>query len=164
VLADGSKNVVKGFNSTMPGIYVPQGSRLIIQGTTGSLDVSSNGNGCGIGGSNAIDAGDIEIQGGVITATGGDDCAGIGSGNGSYVGDILISGGTIIANGDSSGYYAGIGGAASIGVGWEGHYGNITIKKTVTSVTAKDGVGLSPTGRGDLGTVTIEEGANVIQN
>ena len=231
VLADGSKNVVKGFNSTMPGIYVPQGSRLIIQGTTGSLDVSSNGNGCGIGGGNkSKDAGDIEIQGGVITATGGEGCAGIGSGGSTtcgnilisggtvtaqggdtaagigsggwqggddtkavcgtititggtvtatggmaypgagigsgdqgYVGDILISGGTIIANGDSSGYYAGIGGAASIGAGWQGYCGNITIKKTVTSVTAKDGVGLSPTGEGYLGTVTIEEGANVIQ-
>ena len=89
--------------------------------------------------------------------------AGIGSGDKGYVGDILISGGTIIAIGDSSGYYAGIGGAASIGAGWYGHCGNITIKKTVTSVTAKDGIGLSPTGSGYFGTVTIEEGANVIQ-
>ena len=160
VLADGSKNVIKGFYSKMPGIHVPQGSRLIIQGTTGTLDVSSNGNGCGIGGGSETNAGDIEIQGGVITATGGEGCAGIGAGGnlyieldpvtsfGVYCGNILISGGTVTAQGGES--------AAGIGAGTGSQTGNITITKGVKSVTATGGI------KG-TGTVTIEEGANVIQ-
>ena len=45
--------------------------------------------------------------------------------------------------------------------------GNITIKNTVTSVTATKGYGASSIGAGKdgtCGTVTIEEGANVTQN
>ena len=219
VLADGSKNVVKGFNATMPGIYVPEGCTLVIQGNTGTLDASSNGEGCGIGGSKSISCGNIEIQGGVITATGGENNAGIGAGFGWDCGNILISGGTVTAQGGNQA--AGIGsgnsdtsdtqsvcgtitinggvvtatggyGGAGIGSGYQnsivgnitlsggiitavagegkftkaigsGDYGdcrNITITKGVTSVTVTGDIGASAGSY--TGTVTIEEGANII--
>jgi hypothetical protein len=219
VLADVSKNVVKGFNATMPGIYVPEGCTLVIQGNTGTLDASSNGEGCGIGGSKSISCGNIEIQGGVITATGGENNAGIGAGFGWDCGNILISGGTVTAQGGNQA--AGIGsgnsdtsdtqsvcgtitinggvvtatggyGGAGIGSGYQnsivgnitlsggiitavagegkftkaigsGDYGdcrNITITKGVTSVTVTGDIGASAGSY--TGTVTIEEGANII--
>ena len=187
VLADGSKNVVKGFRSANAGIYVTQGGTLVIQGNTGSLDASSNGEGCGIGGSNATSCGNIEIQGGVITATGGDYSAGIGAGKDLSCGDIVISGGTVTATGGK--YGAGIGSgngetgalshcgnitisggtvtatagtdATAIGAGEFSEAGDITIAKTVTSVTVTGAIGAGEYGK--CGTVTIEDGANVIK-
>ena len=188
VLADKSKNVVKGFRSNQPGIYVPEIYKLIIQGNTGTLDASSNGEGCGIGGSNIMHAGNIEIQGGIITATGGEYSAGIGAGFGWDCGDIVISGGTVTATGGKNAAGIGCGasrdedastcgnitisggtvtatgdgGGAGIGIGGQvgdsygRETGNITITKGVKSVTATGGI------KG-TGTVTIEEGANVIQ-
>ena len=183
VLADDSKNVVKGFQSNQAGIYMPEGRKLIIQGNTGTLDVSSNGEGCGIGGTYSLSCGSIEIQGGVITATGGGNCAGIGGGGFNHgCGDIVISGGTVTATGGygaaaigsgrtnnnstatcgnitiSGGTVVATAGAeaAAIGAGAGSQTGNITITKGVKSVTATGGIKGS-------GTVTIEEGANVIQ-
>ncbi len=156
VLADGSKNVIKGFNSKMPGIYVPEGSTLVIQGTTGTLDVSSNGEGCGIGGGSETDAGDIEIQGGVITATGGNDCAGIGSGSNAYCGNILISGGTVTAQ--AGDYAAGIGSGAGNGA----VCGTITIKGgTVTGYGSKGdtrGAGIGTGNNSSVGDILISGG------
>ena len=120
ILKDGSTNSVKGFYPNFPGIIVPENNTLIIKGEdqgTGSLTASSNGYGAGIGGGYGISCGNIEIQGGVITATGGEGCAGIGAGEGagqdaeagpSNCGAITISGGTVTATGGSGG--AGIGG------------------------------------------------------
>jgi len=152
VLADGSKNVVKGFNATMPGIYVPEGSSLVIQGTTGTLDASSNGQGCGIGGSSTMNSGDVEIQGGVITATGGEGCAGVGSGYGNSCGNILISGGTVTAQGGNQ--------AAGIGSGgYSGRYsvcGTITITKG--TVTAKGHAGIGSGHGSYVGDILISGG------
>ena len=220
VLADGSKNVVKGFFEDAPGILIPPACKLIIQGNTGTLDASSNGRGCGIGCHHNFNGGNIEIQGGVITATGGVGCAGIGASPGQLCGNINISGGTVTAQGgpfasgigsgrianendksvcgtimisggtvtatggsdkDSanegsagigSGYYGKAGDiilsggtitaiargdAYGIGAGHGGSCDNITITKGVTSVTVTGDIG------GARGTVTIEEGANVIK-
>ena len=106
-------NTVKGFYEDYPGIYVPENKTVTIQGT-GSLTASSNGLGAGIGGGFGISCGNIEIQGGVITAIGGLYAAGIGAGSGvtgvggeSICGTITISGGTVTAIG--GGYAAGIG-------------------------------------------------------
>ena len=152
VLADGSKNVVKGFNATMPGIYVPEGSTLVIQGTTGTLDASSNGQGCGIGGSSTMNSGNVEIQGGVITATGGEGCAGVGSGYGYSCGNILISGGTVTAQGGNQ--------AAGIGSGgYSGRYsvcGTITITKG--TVTAKGHAGIGSGHGSYVGDILISSG------
>ena len=85
-------NIVKGFWSFAPGIFVTPGKTLTIQGD-GSLDASSNGYGAGIGGSgeSGLDCGNIVIMGGNIKATGGYISAGIGAGKNASCGDITIS-------------------------------------------------------------------------
>ena len=119
VLADGSENTVKGCRY-FPGIYVPKEKTLTIQGSTGKLNASGNGTGAGIGGgwihSGDITSGNIRIEGGIITATGGSETAGIGGGYApgkNTCGTITITGGTVTATGGE--FAAGIGGAASCG-------------------------------------------------
>ena len=78
---------------------------------------------------------------------------GIGGGYNKSCGDILISGGTVEATGGD--YRAGI------GAGYYSTNGTITIQNTVTRVTATKGadavhsIGISSSGRGSCGTVTI---------
>ena len=189
ILKDGSENTVNGFYENYPGIHVPAGSKLTIQGGTegtGKLTASSfgasanRGYGAGIGGGYHLDGGDIDIQGGVITAKGGRQAAGIGGGYQATCGNISITGGDITATGGNQG--AGIGSgvehadcgnititggtvtatggysAAGIGCGYDGECGNITIASTVTQVTAMKGAG-APFSIGwcigSCGTVTI---------
>ena len=85
-------NSVKGFYQDYPGIYVPYGKKLVIEGD-GSLAASSNGRGAGIGGGYQIDCGVIDIKGGSITATGGDLAAGIGGGGSADCVGIFIRSG-----------------------------------------------------------------------
>ena len=125
-------NIVKGFYEHYSGIYVPEEHKLIISGT-GFLDARSNGYGAGIGASMVDDAGDITINGGTVTATGGSNAAGIGGGDQKKVGNITINGGTVTATG---GQYA-----AGIGSGLNGTVGNITIRGSKTRVTARSGEG-----------------------
>ena len=160
ILADATENTVKGFYENYPGIHVPSGKKLTIQGGTqgtGSLTATSNGYGAGIGGGYKIPCGDIEIQGGTVTATGGKSAAGIGSGYGSSAtcGAITITGGTVTATGGEN--------AAGIGSGEDGTCGTITIASTVKKVTATKGSGAPHSiglgFGGSCGTVTI--GVNV---
>ncbi len=143
-------NTVKGFDLNYPGIYVPEGKTLTIEGS-GSLTASSNGWGCGIGGGRNIACGNIVIAGGTVTATGGAGTAGIGSGYDAGCGTISITGGTVNATGGLS--------AAGIGSGYSGRCGTVTITDGVTSVTATKGddaeysIGAGATG--SCGTVTI---------
>ena len=83
-------NFVKGFYDEYPGIYVPVGSTLTITGD-GSLDVSSQGYAAGIGVGYGMDCGNIVINGGAITATGGQTTSAIGGGKNHSCGDITIS-------------------------------------------------------------------------
>ena len=101
-------NTVRGFNADYPGLYVPASSTLTIRGD-GSLTAESNGYGAGIGGGASLPCGDIVIEGGTITATGGTQGgAGIGGGRtDGTCGRITIAGGNITATGGS--YAAGIG-------------------------------------------------------
>ena len=157
VLADGTTNSVEGFYNEYPGIYVPVGSTLTIQGSTGTLVAVSTGMAAGIGGGFGLSCGNIEIQGGDITALSYHSAAGIGGGNGTC-GNILISGGTIFAGGGkrSPGIGSGYGDYASCG--------DITITKDVTHLTAVKGnaegssVVYFPVGKAigtNCGTVTI---------
>ena len=118
VLADdGSKvNQITGGNR-WPGIYVPESKTLVIGGT-GTLVVTGGVYGAGIGGADVADpdsstglrnCGNIVIEGGSVTAQGGDYAAGIGSGYLGHSGDVMISGGKVIATGGCSA--PGIGGA-----------------------------------------------------
>ena len=139
ILKDGSENTVRGFFEDYPGIYVPEGSTLTIKGGatgTGKLTASSNGYGAGIGGGYEKPCGNIKIQGGVITATGGSDAsAGIGGGENANCGTITISGGTVTATGVSN--------AAGIGSGYAASCRAITISGgTVTATGGSDAAGI----------------------
>ena len=136
------KNTVKGFFENYPGIYVPKGKTLTIKGS-GSLDASSNGWASGIGGGLEIDCGNIEIEGGYITAEGGPLAAGIGGGSRASVGDISISGGNVRASAGRM--------AAGIGSGNSGSVGNILISDG--SVSAMSGDYSAGIGGGDNSSV-----------
>lgn len=132
---------VRGFYQDYPGIYVPVGSTLTIQGD-GSLTADSNGYAAGIGGGfnypdspskPDLSCGSIVIEGGTITANGGDRGAGIGGGWKSFCDGVVINGGTVYATGGD--------GAAGIGSGRNSSCGDITIAAGITRVEAKPGFG-----------------------
>ena len=131
-------NTVRGGERKYPGIYVPENYTLTIDGT-GSLVASSRGDGCGIGGGKDINAGNIIINGGTITAYGGAGNAGIGSGwstgtGGVSCGDITIRGGNVTAISTSG---------AGIGSGTKSSCGYITISGgTVTATSNNNGAGI----------------------
>jgi len=131
ILKVGTTNTIRGFREEYPGIYVPTGKTLTIQGA-GTLIASANGSGsAGIGGGSNSTlhdhiCGNIVIQGGTITATGGGGAAGIGSGQSSSCGNITITTGVTSVTaikGNSSN--------CSIGFGLGGSCGTVTIGGTV---------------------------------
>lgn len=148
ILMDGTTNTVKGFYENYPGIYVPENKTLTIQGG-GSLNASSNGAGCGIGGGYSggsyfeIHCGNINIEGGIITATGGTQSAGIGGGKSGRCGNITISGGTIMATGGSY--------AVAIGGGESASCGNITINTDGILIASKGSGATNCIGAGNDG-------------
>lgn len=165
VLAPGTTNVVTG-GTTCPGIHVPAGKTLVIRGT-GTLDARGGGDhAAGIGGgfesTTTIDFGNIIIEDGTITATGGLYATGIGLGcyNRSHGGDITIAGGAVTAIGGK--YGAGIGGGA------QGNRGNVTITGGIVTATGGEkaaGIGGNsyyPCGNISIsgGTVTARPGDN----
>ena len=174
ILKDGLTNTVKGFFEDYPGIFVPKGSTLIIKGEaagTGALTASpfdgggtDDSYGAGIGGGYVSDCGNIEIQGGNITATGGYYAAGIGGGKEGACGSITISGGNIMATGGDL--------AAGIGSGFNGSScGTITISGgTITATGGQEAAGIgsgSSTGTpGDpissCGTISITTGVTKV--
>lgn len=122
VLADGTNNTAIGGldgdgYSNWPGIFVPAGKTLTINGDTGVLNAARGGNDttdgspAGIGASWKNPCGNIIINGGVINATGGAKGAGIGGTFFRSCGDITINGGTITATGNKSASGIGLGGA-----------------------------------------------------
>ena len=154
-------NTLKGFLKYYPGVFVPKGKTLTIKGS-GSLAANSNGYGAGIGGCYAVDSsshipkeegscGTIVIEGGTITATGGENAAGIGCGNGSDCDGVTIKGGTVTATGGTTA--AGIGSAQT-----ESSCGDILISGgTVTATGGVYAAGVG-TGRGDnskCGAITV---------
>ena len=134
VLAEGSTNIVEGFYEDNPGIHVPEGSTLTIEGS-GTLEASSYGYGAGIGGGYNISCGNIVIKGGTVTATGGKLASGIGSGANASCGDITITNGVtkVTAIKDVNAPY-------SIGKEYSGIVGTITIGSNVVT----DGIKESP--------------------
>ena len=164
-LEAGTTNTVKGFKITYPGIHVPSGKTLTINGT-GALVASPNttnvgqgATGAGIGGGVGLSCGNIVIAGGTITASSASHSAGIGSGGNpagtQTCGNITITGGTVTATCNNS-YGAGIGG------GINGGCGNISITGgTVTATGASAGAGGAGIGCGGtgstVGTITIAD-------
>ena len=164
-LADGTTNSVKGGRFLYPGIYIPAGHTLTIQGN-GSLEAATQdrsgsglGSGAGIGGISKVECGNIVIKSGNITALGSHRSAGIGGTEGCPCGDITIEGGTVTAIG---GYNA-----AGIGCGYNSSAGNITIAGgTVTATGGDDAAGIgcgrannvSETVNSSCGDITITGG------
>ena len=126
----------------------------------GTVTANGGGDGAGIGSAYSSTCGAIKITGGTVTANGGEYGAGIGTGYSGTCGAIQITGGTVSATGGDYG--------AGIGTGYSGTCGNITIAKTVTKVTATAGEDAESIGEGcdaeSCGTISIANGANVIQN
>ena len=97
-----------------PGIHVPEGATLTIQGS-GKLDVAGGSNmagysgngGVGIGGANSLDGngeacGTVVITSGTVSVTGGTSAYGIGGGWGATIGlmgTVIITGGTVTVAG-----------------------------------------------------------------
>ena len=152
IILDGTNNV-RGYSSDYPGIYVPRYKTLTILGT-GSLTAIGNGCGAGIGGRSDAYCGNIVIEGGTITATGGLAAAGIGCGYG-YCGNITISGGTVTATGGDK--------AAGIGSGSDGSCGSITISGgTVTATGGLEAAGIGTGSYGSCGNITINAGVTSV--
>ena len=84
---------INGFARGYPGIHIPSGYKLVIDGE-GSLTAGSNiGYAAGIGGGDHLDCGDIDIVGGAITSVGTAYAAGIGGGYQAACGNITIAAG-----------------------------------------------------------------------
>lgn len=154
VLAEGTTNNVgtdNYYHQEYPGIYVPEGKTLTIQGE-GALNAKSCWGAC-IGGGYYFSCGNIIIEAGTVNATSWDG-AGIGSGSNASCGDITIKGGTVNARSEYSG--------AGIGSGWQGSCGNITIEEGITKVIAfsKDASPIGAGEDGSCGTITIAENLN----
>ena len=144
ILADGcTLTATKGISVTSGNsltIYGQSGgSGALIAGTVGTIDTGHAGIGGVKGNTGVYVHGDITINGGSVTAQGGEWAAGIGGGSGVSTnlndtkenGTITINGGTVNATGGSQG--AGIGCGSQNGVAG----GNITI--TGGEVTAQGG-------------------------
>ena len=121
VLAGSDTNIVKGAKGVEmgtaghPGIFVPAGRTLTIQGD-GALAATGGYNAAGIGGGSGAygNCGNIDIRSGTIVATGGNYYgSGIG---GSICAHIYIRGGTVVAKGGEMGIGIG-GGEADIEIG-----------------------------------------------
>ena len=133
---------------------------IIING--GTVTAYGGHQSAGIGSAVGGNCGDITINGGTVTAYGGRESVGIGSGEYGSCGDITISGGTVTAVADENAIRPGIGSGDMYS-----RCGNVLIKNTVTAVYAVSSGGpgrVDPIGTryGTCGTVTIEDGANVV--
>ncbi|MDD3485828.1 MAG: InlB B-repeat-containing protein, partial [Atopobiaceae bacterium] len=154
VLTLDGENTCKSSGSEEAGVSVPVGSTLTIKGT-GTLYAEGDDNAAGIGGRNGKGYGTINIEGGDITAKGGDEAAGIGSGNESdeQSGTVNISGGIVTAIGRE--YGAGIGGGDQVLTG------TTTISGGTVYAQGGDGgagIGTGDDAHGTNGKITISGG------
>ena len=151
-----------GFYDEYPGIYVPEGSTLTIEGTPGQqLIASSNGYAAGIGGGWYISCGSIVVNGGKVIARGwqsssGNSGAGIGGGYNASCDGVVINGGDVTAYG---GHYA-----AGIGSGDTGSCGGIAINGGIVRATGGGSApGIGAGGSGSCGDITIAAGISRVE-
>ena len=156
ILADGASLTANG------GINVEEGNSFSVyaqsvgenMGTltaTGQDDASIAGIGSEVGAS----CGTITINGGNVTASGGENAAGIGGSQDGSGGNIIIHGGKVTATG--GGFAAGIGGS-------QDGSGTITIHGgTVEASGGENAAGIGSGESGSSGTITIH-GGNVKAN
>lgn len=156
-LADNTENTFKGA-ANFAGISIGDNSKLTIQGTTGKLSATGGTYAAGIGrdyGKSPAGTAtnpSIAIEGGDITAVGGENAAAIGAGYSHGFGDISITGGRI----DATGGYGG----AAIGGGNSASAGNITVggNADVKAESKGHGAGIGGGwgGNASCGTITID--------
>ncbi|MCD8181090.1 MAG: carbohydrate-binding domain-containing protein, partial [Firmicutes bacterium] len=115
--------------------------------TSGSLTVTGNQYGAGIGGGSYGSGSNITINGGTVTATAGNG-AGIGGGRGGAGSNITINGGTVTATASAG---AGIGGGRSSA-------GTVTIKAGYITAYSTSGSAIGTGYSGDSSSVTITGG------
>ena len=175
ILANGASLTADG------GVRVTEGNTLNIfcqREATGKLIANGSKLCAGIGGYGGA-GGTVTINGGEVTATGGEWGAGIGGGHQGAGGTVTINGGTVTAKGGYCG--AGIGGCfgdggtvtinggvvtatggyggAGVGGGVDGSGGEVTINGgTVTATGDAGGAGIGGGNHGAGGTVTINGG------
>ena len=125
-------NKISACGDGFPGIFVPAGHTLTIKGF-GKLDVNGEGYAAGIGGGDNLDCGNIIIDGGTITASGGM----------SYGGSQEVVNGNLVI-------HVGMPGAGpGIGSGRNAKCGNIFFKRgnvTATGTEGNPGIGADCTG------------------
>ncbi len=156
------------------GILVKDGNSITIyaqsQDELAMGKLNANGAYCaaGIGGQYGNKSGSITINGGMITAVGGQDSAGIGGGNqalsnsntGGDSGTITINGGIITATGNGHG--AGIGGGGGENSG--GNAETIIINGGIVTATAGTGYGAGIGGGGQSDQYSGGNGGTIIIN
>jgi hypothetical protein len=126
------ENKISACGDGFPGIFVPAGHTLTIKGF-GKLDVNGEGYAAGIGGGENLDCGNIIIDGGTITASGGMP----------YGGSQEVVDGNLVI-------HVGMPGAGpGIGSGRNAKCGNIFFKRgnvTATGTERNPGIGADRTG------------------
>ena len=149
--------LASGNHSTCSGVSINGGSVT----ASGGLCAAGIGSGLSYTGGNAVpdkysQCGNISITGGTVDATGGNGL----TIDDPYSGELHAYGGAGIGTGGTAGAR-----------GYQSNCGNITIGKDVYSVTATKGddaqnsIGKNHSSTsGTCGTVSIEDGANVMQN
>ena len=156
------------------GILVKDGNSLTIYAqskdpsTMGKLYANGTYCAAGIGGQYGNKSGSITINGGMITAVGGQDSAGIGGGNrvlsnsntGGDSGTITINGGIVTATGNGHG--AGIGGGGGENGG--GNAETIIINGGIVTATAGTGYGAGIGGGGQNDQNSGGNGGTIIIN
>ena len=140
IILEGTNNITGNF-----AISAPERSSLVIKGN-GSLTANKG----------IITGGDIQIEGGTITATAMGTSAAIGAATNGTCGNISISGGTVTATSANSS--AGIR-SVGIGAGDGGTCGNISISGgTVTATGAISSAGIGTGQSGTCGDISITGG------
>lgn len=122
ITADGSGGQAAGIGSA--GYQYGCGA-ITING--GIIEARGGSFAAGIGCSNKGDCGDIIITGGNITAYGGQGQPGIGNGAHANCGNITISGANTVVYAKKGEHYIGIVAEQSIGYGYSGSCGTVTI-------------------------------------
>lgn len=106
----------------------------------GKITATGGEYGAGIGGGKGCPGGKVSINGGKVTATGGKEAAGIGGGDDGSSGTISITGGEVTAKGGYEG--------AGLGGGDQGRGETIDISGGIVTATAGDGMNASGGGAG----------------
>ncbi|MBQ2392348.1 MAG: leucine-rich repeat domain-containing protein, partial [Clostridia bacterium] len=151
-------NTIDGSESSVPGIYVPNGAQLVItEESTGTLTAKGASGMAGIGGMTMDISGSITINGGTVTAIGGSGAAGIGCSDTAETTSIVINGGNVTVVGGN--------GAAGIGGGTGSNCEGIVISGGTVTSTGGSGagaIGMGVGGTAESVSVSPKSGQKVI--